>query len=393
MAVLGTAMAMDNSNIVPITTSLSDYQIPIDSKVRQLLTDQLLPLHKNDADAARLHMDSVLLALKQPPTPSICRVNYCQVSSRDTVMERLRQETLFDGLIGEHTSDDGFGTGDSMIQISIKPHADLTDVIEIHSSCERSTTTSRSSAMKLLSHHSKPPPESAPTLFQNWPRRQAYGWPMTHRVVVCDRFCAEAVLRGAHIFVKGILCADTGIEAGQIVAVYGYVGSDKTKPTQGSTLDQLDIRDTCLFLGLGMTHCDRLQFFSTAGGIGVSMTLHRAAPILPPLHTLGTHVVVQNLPSIVVGHALDPQPGDIILDMCCAPGGKTTHLASLSRGKASIVACDKSRSKVLSVRDFVATMGAAHCVTLLAMDATRIVVDDSDNKETVQQVSITLCLL
>ncbi len=200
-------------------------------------------------------------------------------------MERLRQETLFDGLIGGHTRDDGFGTGDSMIQISIKPHADLTDVIEIHSSCERSTTTSRSSAMKLLSHHSKPPPESAPTLFQNWPRRQAYGWPMTHRVVVCDRFCAEAVLRGAHIFVKGILCADTGIEAGQIVAVYGYVGSDKTKPTQGSTLDQLDIRDTCLFLGLGMTHCDRLQFFSTAGGIGVSIA--SGGTDTPPIAHIG----------------------------------------------------------------------------------------------------------
>ena len=29
---------------------------------------------------------------------------------------------------------------------------------------------------------------------------------------------------------------------------------------------------------------------------------------------------LQNLPSVVVGHVLDPQPGEIILDMCAAPG-------------------------------------------------------------------------
>ena len=28
----------------------------------------------------------------------------------------------------------------------------------------------------------------------------------------------------------------------------------------------------------------------------------------------------QNLPSIVVSHVLNPQPGDMVLDMCAAPG-------------------------------------------------------------------------
>lgn len=38
---------------------------------------------------------------------------------------------------------------------------------------------------------------------------------------------------------------------------------------------------------------------------------------------------VQNLPSVVVGHVLGPRPGERILDMCAAPGGKTTHIAAL----------------------------------------------------------------
>jgi len=32
---------------------------------------------------------------------------------------------------------------------------------------------------------------------------------------------------------------------------------------------------------------------------------------------------------VVVSHILNPQPGERILDMCAAPGGKTTHLATL----------------------------------------------------------------
>jgi 16S rRNA methyltransferase RsmB/F len=38
---------------------------------------------------------------------------------------------------------------------------------------------------------------------------------------------------------------------------------------------------------------------------------------------------MQNFPSVVCGHVVDPNPGDKILDMCAAPGGKTTHLVSM----------------------------------------------------------------
>ena len=41
----------------------------------------------------------------------------------------------------------------------------------------------------------------------------------------------------------------------------------------------------------------------------------------------------QNLPSVVVGHVLNPQPGECVLDMCASPGGKTTHIASLMRNQ------------------------------------------------------------
>jgi len=43
--------------------------------------------------------------------------------------------------------------------------------------------------------------------------------------------------------------------------------------------------------------------------------------VAPSLADLPRHVTFpQNLPSIVCVHVLDPQPGDVILDMCAAPG-------------------------------------------------------------------------
>lgn len=43
----------------------------------------------------------------------------------------------------------------------------------------------------------------------------------------------------------------------------------------------------------------------------------------------------------------DPQPGEQILDMCAAPGGKTTAIAILMRDKGEIVALDRSHNKVI----------------------------------------------
>lgn len=42
---------------------------------------------------------------------------------------------------------------------------------------------------------------------------------------------------------------------------------------------------------------------------------------------------------------IDPQPGEIIVDCCAAPGGKTLYMASLLNGQGIIVDHKKKRKK------------------------------------------------
>jgi 16S rRNA (cytosine967-C5)-methyltransferase len=43
---------------------------------------------------------------------------------------------------------------------------------------------------------------------------------------------------------------------------------------------------------------------------------------------------------------LNPQPGELILDMAAAPGGKTSYIYEMTQGKAEIVAMDRNRGRL-----------------------------------------------
>ncbi len=59
---------------------------------------------------------------------------------------------------------------------------------------------------------------------------------------------------------------------------------------------------------------------------------------------------IQNLSSMLPVLALDPQPEEKILDLCAAPGSKTTQIASETFGKSLITAVDISRDRLYKLK-------------------------------------------
>ncbi|MBE9048980.1 16S rRNA (cytosine(967)-C(5))-methyltransferase [Nostocales cyanobacterium LEGE 11386] len=93
--------------------------------------------------------------------------------------------------------------------------------------------------------------------------------------------------------------------------------------------------------------------------------LVKRVPHLPQaLRLIGSTGPIQNLPGFsegwwsvqdssaqLVGHLLDPQPGEVVIDACAAPGGKTTHIAELIKDTGKIWACDRTASRLRKLKE------------------------------------------
>ena len=72
-----------------------------------------------------------------------------------------------------------------------------------------------------------------------------------------------------------------------------------------------------------------------------------AIPNLPGFHS--GWWTVQDSSAQLVSYLLAPQPGEVIIDACAAPGGKTTHIAELMGDEGVVWACDRTSSRLRKV--------------------------------------------
>lgn len=74
-----------------------------------------------------------------------------------------------------------------------------------------------------------------------------------------------------------------------------------------------------------------------------------ARPGKHPYHEAGLYYI-QEPSAMAVGEYVDPKGGEKVLDLCAAPGGKTTHLASKMNGQGLLVSNEihPQRAKILS---------------------------------------------
>ena len=85
-----------------------------------------------------------------------------------------------------------------------------------------------------------------------------------------------------------------------------------------------------------------------------------------PLWNAGA-IMPQSRASMAVGRVLAPEPGSRVLDLCAAPGAKTTHLAALMGGAGEVIAVERNPARAESLRQ-----------TSARMRADRVLVEEAD---------------
>lgn len=60
---------------------------------------------------------------------------------------------------------------------------------------------------------------------------------------------------------------------------------------------------------------------------------------------------VQNISSMMVADTAQPKKGDVVLDVCAAPGGKSIHIAQLLEGTGEVIARDLTPYKVQKINE------------------------------------------
>lgn len=78
---------------------------------------------------------------------------------------------------------------------------------------------------------------------------------------------------------------------------------------------------------------------------------------------------VQDISSMLVAHLANPQEGDIVIDVCAAPGGKSLHMAELLRGTGHVEARDLTEYKVNLIWDNIYRSGMKN-IEAVCQDAT-----------------------
>ncbi|MBI4148573.1 RsmB/NOP family class I SAM-dependent RNA methyltransferase [Candidatus Woesearchaeota archaeon] len=81
-------------------------------------------------------------------------------------------------------------------------------------------------------------------------------------------------------------------------------------------------------------------------------------------HALG-HYYVQEAASMIPPVVLSPQPGDTVLDLCAAPGSKTSQMAQMMNNTGIIVANDIKGNRLAPLGLNLQRMGVMNCIITL----------------------------
>jgi 16S rRNA (cytosine967-C5)-methyltransferase len=108
----------------------------------------------------------------------------------------------------------------------------------------------------------------------------------------------------------------------------------------------------------------RNPFLLDAGMENIAFELKSHPPLVSLESFRNGWFYIQDPGTLLASLELAPQAGETILDLCAAPGGKTTFIAQLMKNEGKIVACDISPDRLKLVQENCLRLGIT-CVELV----------------------------
>ncbi|MFX1524284.1 MAG: RsmB/NOP family class I SAM-dependent RNA methyltransferase [Promethearchaeota archaeon] len=96
-----------------------------------------------------------------------------------------------------------------------------------------------------------------------------------------------------------------------------------------------------------------------------------AFKITKETHNLGSlheflqgYYYLQNVASMLPAIILNPNPKDIVIDMCAAPGSKATHLAQIMNNEGTLILIDRNRKRIPALEINLRRMGIVNSIVI-----------------------------
>lgn len=174
--------------------------------------------------------------------------------------------------------------------------------------------------------------------------------------VFVDKRAAESIMMGANLYSPGVIRCDPGIKRGSIVSIYS---------------------ENMILLAEGEAQISCEEALDQRRGLFVKTlkSLYKAPSVRDLSVWRHGYVYPQSLPSMIASRLLEPRENEIIIDMCAAPGGKTSHIFELSGGRARVVAFDHSRKRVEEMIANLERLGYREGIEIRVGDSRYISVD------------------
>ncbi|MHC1636759.1 MAG: PUA domain-containing protein [Candidatus Nezhaarchaeales archaeon] len=168
--------------------------------------------------------------------------------------------------------------------------------------------------------------------------------PELEKTVVVDKLTAESVMVGADVYVPGIRKMEK-INKGDIVTI-------------------VDPRGNPVAIGRAVISSHDIKFLRRGLAIKNLTSIYK----LPPIRSLDIYasgaIYPQSLPSILAVRALNPQEGEVIVDLTASPGGKLTYTSQLMKNKGLVIGIDRSPSKIEILNENIRRLGIKNAKTL-----------------------------